>query len=644
YHGEVGLAPLSAQGQVQAVRLPLQAFAPYVDDRLNVELVRADGSFHGRVQYRDEKAGPRVQLNGDVALEDLRANSLPESAGGASGAAPAAAAAATTAAKASTTAATTTSTAAAAPAKSRALSGGDATGPVGAQLLRWKALSVRGLSVAMQPGAPVHVDVRQTALSDFFARVIINPDGRINLQNLVKPAPQAAAAAPTAAASGAGAAPTARAEPAPIINVGPISLINGKVSFTDHFIRPNYTADLSDLTGRLSAFSSVAPAGAPQMADLELRGHAEGTAALEITGKLNPLAKPLALDITGKVSDLDLPPLSPYSVKYSGHEIERGKMSMNVHYVIQPNGQLTAQNQLILNQLSFGDEVAGAKQSLPVKLAVALLADSDGVINLDIPISGSLNDPQFSLGPIIVKAIFNLIAKAITAPFSLLAHAFGGSGGEQLNTVAFAPGSATLSAEAQGGLDKVAKALLAKPKLDVTVVGTADLDAEREGYRRDRLNAMVRAEKRREMVLSGPVSAVAAPAAAASAAGSSAGVAGATPGGAPRITVSEAEYPALLKKVYRRSDIPKPRNVLGFAKDIPQNEMESLLMASIPVTDDAMRQLALARSAAVRDYLATREVPTARLFLGAPKLGAKGSGAESGTQWKPHADLSLALK
>src|SRR5574337_1157639 len=142
YHGEVGLAPLSAQGQVQAVRLPLQAFAPYVDDRLNVELVRADGSFRGRVQYRDEKAGPRVQLNGDAALEDLRANSLPESAGSTSGATPAAAATATTTA--------------AAPAQSRG-PGGGATGPVGSQLLRWKALSVRGLSVAMQPGAPVHV-------------------------------------------------------------------------------------------------------------------------------------------------------------------------------------------------------------------------------------------------------------------------------------------------------------------------------------------------------------------------------------------------------------------------------------------------------------------------------------------------------
>ncbi|MGH8822787.1 MAG: DUF748 domain-containing protein, partial [Rhodoferax sp.] len=472
-------------------------------------------------------------------------------------------------------------------------------------LLQWKALSVRGLDLAMKPGVATRVNVRETALSDFYARIIINPNGRINLQDLVKSSAQPDAATPAASAAAAprtvsmpaggpvarenvmpsgpatpapatatvAAAPDTEGGPAPVIHIGPISLINGRVLFSDHFIRPNYSADLTQLTGKLSAFSSVAPAGAPQMADLELTGRAEGTASLEITGKLNPLAKPLALDITGKVHDLELPPLSPYAIKYSGHEIERGKMSMDVHYVVLPNGQLTAQNSLVLNQLSFGDEVKGAPASLPVKLAVALLADRDGVINLNLPISGSLNDPQFSLGPIIFKAIINIIVKAVTAPFSLLANAFGGSGGQQLNTVVFGPGSASLTPEARASLDKVAKALAERPKLKMTVVGAANLDAEREGYRRERLNAMVRAEKRREALLAPgkaatPVPTASAPASTASAAAPAAAV-----------TVSESEYPALLKRVYRRADITKPRNLIGMAKDIPQDQMESLLLA-----------------------------------------------------------------
>lgn len=575
YNGDLGLAPLSAQGRLHAVRLPLQAFAPYFDNALNVRLRRADASFNGRVHYLESKAGPVVQVAGDSALEDLQADTVAQPAEGAQQPAVAA-----------------------------------------EPLLQWKALSVRGLDLAMKPGAATRVNVRETALSDFYARVIINPSGRINLQDLVKPkTPPGAAAAPAASkASAPPAAPvtTAANAPAPIIHIGPINLINGKVLFSDHFIKPNYSADLTQLTGKLSAFSSVAPAGAPQMADLTLSGRAEGTASLEITGKLNPLAKPLALDITGKVHDLELPPLSPYAVKYSGHEIERGKMSMDVHYVVLPDGQLTAKNNLVLNQLSFGDEVQGAPASLPVKLAVALLADRDGVINLNLPISGSLNDPQFSLGPIIFKAIVNLIVKAVTAPFSLIANAFGGSGGEQLNTVVFAPGSATLTPEARAGLDKVAKVLAERPSLKMTVVGAADLDAERAGYRRERLNAMVRAEKRREMLLNpGKATASAATAPASAAAGD-----------APAITVSDSEYPDLLKRVYRHADITKPRNLIGMAKDIPQSEMESLLMANIPVTEDSMRQLALARGEAVKDYLASRQVPSNQLFLGAPKTPA----------------------
>ncbi|QDL37188.1 DUF748 domain-containing protein [Rhodoferax sediminis] len=621
YHGDLGLNPLSAQGQVQAVRLPLHALEPYFGDALNIRLLRADTSFKGQVHYLESKAGPVVKVTGDSALEDFRANSvLP----------PGVAA----------VAATSPATAGAVP-KATTMAAAGSLQPVSEPLLQWKALSVRGLDLTMKPGTATRVNVRQTALSDFYARVIINPNGRINLQDLVKSSAQpvaaaapASGAAPIKPAPAVSPAPAAGGALAPIVNIGPISLVNGKVLFSDHFIKPNYSADLTELTGKLSAFSSVAPASAPTMADLELRGKAEGTASLEITGKLNPLAKPLALDITGKVRDLELPPLSPYAIKYAGHGIERGKMSLDVNYVVLPNGQLTAKNNLVLNQLSFGDEVKGAPTSLPVKLAVALLADRNGVINLDLPISGSLNDPQFSLGPIIFKAIINIIVKAVTAPFSLLANAFGG-GGDELSTVAFAPGSAVLTPDARQSLDKVAKALAERPALKMTVVGTASLDAEMEGYRRERLNAMVRAEKRRETTIG--ASAVPAPAAAASAAAGAA---------APATTVGDAEYPALLKQVYKHADLPKPRNLIGMAKDLPQAEMESLLMANIPVTEDAMRQLALARGEAVKEYLALRQVPAQQLFLGAPKAAADQPATESkpGAKWSPHADLNLATR
>lgn len=405
--------------------------------------------------------------------------------------------------------------------------------------------------------------------------------------------------------------------PPPVINFGPISLVNGQVRFSDRFVRPNYSADLSELTGTLSAFSSVAPAAAgpgaaaPAMADLELRGKAEGSASLEITGKLNPLVTPLALDITGKVRDLELPPLSPYAIKYSGYGIERGKMSVDVNYVVQPGGQLTARNRLVLNQLSFGDKAEGSTASLPVKLAVALLADRNGVIDLDLPISGSLNDPQFSLGPVIVKVILNVITKAITAPFSLLARALGG-GGDELATVNFAAGSAQLTPDARGGLDKVAKALADRPALQLTVVGTGSLDAERDAFQREQLAERVRAEKRRQQAGQGAAAVDAA-------------------------SVSPEEYPALLKAVYKQSELPKPRNLVGLVKDQPVGEMEKLLLSVIPVSGEDLRQLAARRGQAVKDYLVSRDLAPSRLFLGAART------VPPDAKWTPHAELNLAM-
>jgi uncharacterized protein involved in outer membrane biogenesis len=573
YKGTVMWDPVAAQGTLDARDIPAHAVMPYLADRLNIEVLRADTSFRGQIQYAARPAGPEVLVRGDATLEDFRANSV------------------------------------------AAAQNGSSELSVAEELLSWKSLNVPGIDLAMSPGTATRVQVREAALTDFYARLLVNPQGRLNLQDLVKTEPAAptnlavasAASAPAPAASAV--ASTAVNGPAPIVKMGPISLVNGKVYFSDRFIQPNYSADLSELTGRLSQFSSQTTDGAVQLADLDIRGRAEGTAALEITGKVNPLAKPLALDIKGRVRDLELPPLSPYAIKYAGYGITRGKLSVDVQYTVLPNGQLTASNQIVLNQLSFGEKVEGAPNSLPVKLAVALLADRNGVIDLNLPISGSLNDPQFSIGPVIWKVITNLVVKAITSPFSLLANAMGG-GGESLSSVEFAAGSSVLTPAAQQGLDKVVQALLDRPALQMTVQGTASLEAERDALKRERLKTLVLAEKRRRAVVTGQdASAVK--------------------------TVSDAEYLVLLKEVYRRADITKPRNLVGLTKDLPAPEMEALLLASISVSEDAMRELALQRGVAVKDYLASRELPADRLFLGAAKTVAPAA------DWKPRAELQL---
>lgn len=584
--GQLAPTPLAVQLETKLSRLPIHAFEPYFADALNIDVLRLEAGFSGKLQMAQTPQGMQIKLNGDALAEELQA----------------------------------TLRGAALAASSDAVAGDE--------LLSWKALSVRALNVEMSPGAALKVDLAEAALTDFFARILISEQGRINLADIVKSsslAPSTASVAITthSIALRADSMPasgqydsknTASASPEPLIGIGAVSLINGKVFFADRFIKPNYAANLSELTGKLGAFSSQPVAGTVQMAELELRGKAEGTAALEILGKVNPLAKPLALNITGKVRDLELAPLSPYSVKYAGHGIERGKLSVDVAYLVKPDGQLTAANKIVLNQIKFGDKVEGAPNSLPVKLAVALLADRNGVIDINLPIQGSLNDPQFSVGPIVFKLIINLVVKAITSPFSLLASAFGG-GGDELGQVSFQPGGAALVAQANPGLEKVHKALQDRPNLKMTVIGQASLEMEREGYKKERIKALVAAEKRRTVVVTGL-------------AGSATQTAA--------MTVSEAEYLILLKEVYKRSNVPKPRNAIGLAKDIPATEMEALLLASLPVSEQAMQELALARGVAVRDHLASLGLPSDRLFLGAPKVVAKDD------KWSPRAELNLA--
>jgi uncharacterized protein involved in outer membrane biogenesis len=578
--------PANARLALLLKDLPLHLLDPYLDLLFSIDVQKAQTSFKGDLTWGSSAAGTSLAVRGDATVDDFRASSAvgdryaPKRSGLAM----------------------------------------LREGPPGQSLLNWKSLSLRGIDVAMVPAKATRIAIAETALSDFFARVVLDENGRLNLQDAARASAPASAASAASGVAAPGApasvatASVAASSPAAIVSFGPIAVVNGRIAYNDRFVKPNYNANLSELTGRLGAFSSQPPAPGepPQLADLSLKGRVEGTASLEITGKVNPLAKPLALDIKALVRDLELPPLSPYAIKYSGYGIERGKMSVDLAYVVLPSGQLTASNKIVLNQLAFGDKVEGATASLPVKLAVALLADRHGVIDLDLPVSGSINDPQFSLGGVIWKVVTNLLAKVVTAPFALLASAFGG-GSSELSTIEFAPGTATLAPAAKASLDKIAAALIERPALTLTVSGESRLESEREAWKRDRLQQIVRSEKRRQAIAAGA-------------------------GADAAVTIGEAEYPALLKEVYRRADIVKPKNVVGLAKDLPPNEMEGLLLASIVVNDDAMQQLAVRRAVVVRDYLATKELPTSRLFLGAPKT-APGEGA-----WTPRADLKLTTE
>jgi hypothetical protein len=582
FKGTLAPDPLVLDGRLDVARLPVQRLEPYFGDAFNVQLVRADLGFAGAVRLALLPAGLELKLQGNIDIDNGRIDSA------------------------------TPDVPSASPGPVVRTGGVLTPGARRASsLFTWRTLQFRTAALKLAPGKPLFWGVYDTTLGDFFARLAINENGRLNLRELTRaPAGGAPSTDPRK--------PPDAADP-PELHFGETHLVNGRVQFTDNFIKPSYSLALSELEGVIGAFDSVgAVYTEPAMATVSLRGKAEGSAALEINGKLNALANPLAVDVVTKVTDLDLPSLSPYSVKYAGYGIQRGKLSMEAHYRIQPDGRLDATNSLVLRQLVFDEQADGARSNLPVRLAAALLADSNGVIDLNLPISGSLNDPQFSIGPVIGRALLNLFSRILTSPFSLLKSAFATSAGSsETAVVPFVAGSSDLSPGARKDLDGIAQALAQKSSLQITVTGVANTALEADGFRKERLRQLAQFEKRRAIVAAAPT---------------------ATAPPAAQLTVSAAEYPALLKKVYAATDMPKPRNLIGMAKDLPVDEMERLLAGQVDVTDESIRGLALQRGAAVRDYLAARGVPVSRVFLGAVRMEEKPP-----ADWQPQARLRLSI-
>jgi uncharacterized protein involved in outer membrane biogenesis len=579
--GTVALSPLAARGALRVERFPAHAFEPYFGSGLNVALLRGEIDWRGDIAVAQRADNQwNASAKGNARITDLRVHErIPTGA-----------------------------------------SGND-------ELLTWQAFTLDGLAFDLSANAKPTLEIASAELTDFYSRLVITEDGRFNLRDVAAapvtggapPAAAGAASAPTPApapapmpspAASAAAARTAADSDLPIdISIGGVRLAGGKVDFTDRFIKPNYSAALTELNGTLGAFNSTTR----DMATLDLKGRAAGTALLSISGAINPTARPLAMDIKAKATDLELAPLSPYSGRYAGYAIERGKLSMDVAYKIDADGKLDAKNQVILNQLTFGDKVDSPDATkLPVLLAVALLKDRNGVIDLNLPISGSINDPQFSIFGLVLKVIGNLLVKAVTAPFALLA----GGGGEDLSFVAFAPGTTTFTDAGRATLDKVGKALLDRPALRMTVTGSSDPQSERQAIQQAALNARIAAEQKRDALRDGAA-------------------ADAT---LPALTTAQRE--AIVKRIYSDTKLPdKPRNAFGFARDIPVAEMEALLRGATPVTPDSARELALQRGVAVRDALIAKGLPSERMFLAAPKLRTT---TETDAAWSPRAQLALA--
>ena len=547
-NGSIGLAPLHTDLALNMKGVDILPVQPYVADQINLRLARASLSGNGRLQLDAGNDGAmKGGFKGDVTLGNV--------------------------------------------ATVDKMSGND--------FLRWKSLHFGGVDARF---APFALAVDQVALADFFARIIIDSSGRINLQNIARShaddqqslteasAPAAAKVARAKAAAGKEAAQPAAMPP---ITIRKVTLQGGRVRFTDNFIQPNYSASLSNFGGMVSDLSSDASTSA----GVEL--HAEvNNAPLSVAGRINPLKGDLFMDIKAKVRGMELAPLSAYSGRYVGYGIEKGRLSFEVAYHVDQR-KLSAENRLILEQITFGDKIESpSATTLPVQFAVALLRDRNGVIDINLPIAGSLDDPEFSVGGILLRAIGNLIVKAVTQPFALLGSLF--SGGAELSSLDFEPGRSSIPAAGEEKLKSLAKALSERPGLSLDISGRVDPETDRAGLKRVSVERKLRAIKVADLTAKGETVA---------------------PGS---VVVQQAEYPTLLARAYKAEKFEKPRNMMGLPKDLPAEEMEKLMIANAGIDDDDLIVLGNQRAQTVKNWLVKNgQVPAERMFIVAPKMGAK---------------------
>lgn len=574
--GDVTAQPLKLGLKINGNRLDAAAFEPYFGSALNATIASALLNAQGNLTFAQVKNAPRATYRGDVALVDVRMLDK---------------------------------------ATSDPFAG-------------WRSLALTNLK-ANYDEKGTDVDAARVTFSNFYGRVLLDAQGRLNLKDVVAketgPAqsltrdaskgepvplspgmtPPAAAQAASAAAAQQASAPAAASAPVVVkaapppqnpvrMHFGELLLQNGRVTYTDNFIKPNYTANLIAIKGTVGAFGTDSTTSAP----VDVAANLAGNGPISIKGSVNPLIEKPALDLTATAHDIELTNLTPYSAKYAGYPITKGKLNVDLHYELA-NDQLKANNHIFIDQLTFGDHVENDTATrLPVKLAISLLKNTRGQIDVNLPVSGSLSNPEFSVGGLIWRAVLNLIAKAVTSPFSLLAHAFGG-GGEDLGYVEFAPGSYQLDDAQQKKLDTVVKMLTEKPSIRLDLIGRVDPAKDTSGLGDAYVERLVRQQKLKDVVGQGesidPMS----------------------------VKVEPAEYSKYLTRAYKAADFKKPRNVIGLQKTLPDADMKKALAEHAPADDNALRALAQQRAQAVRQYL-DGKIDSSRMFIVAPKLDAKG--------------------
>jgi hypothetical protein len=396
--------------------------------------------------------------------------------------------------------------------------------------------------------------------------MVVETDGQLNLSHLAaSPPPGDQAAVPKKPEDEK--SHTKPAEPVPV-TIDQVKLIKLAATFQDLSIEPNVKTSLTQFGGTIKGLSSKQL----KKADVNLTGRIGRAAPLKIVGKINPLSEDAFTDLVITLGGMDLTPAGPYSGKYAGYGLSKGKLSLDLKYKVSQK-VLEAENLVHVDQLTFGEKTNSPDAtSLPVPLIVGLLKDRKGLIEVDMPIRGNLNDPDFKYGKVVISTLLNLLGKVVASPFALMGKLVPGGGSEaDLQFIEFQPGSAALLESEVHKLDALEKALDERAGLRLDIKGATDATLDVAVLQTMKLRAQL-------FSMSGGVK-------------------------PDQEELSPKEEQRLVEKLYAKLPAPDPSATQAEPMQPTVEDMKRRLAAAIQISPSELEALAHQRAEAIRGHL-----------------------------------------
>jgi len=433
--------------------------------------------------------------------------------------------------------------------------------------VKWQQLNLDAVSYRHGDA----LSIGKVSLKQPYARFMINEDRTTNIDDLLIPQPATAQAQATNKPAANSAKPLG-------IRIGAIDINDGSANFADFSLTPNFATAIQQLNGQIGTIDNRQP----KPAKVDIKGKVDRYAPVTIKGALNPFDPMASLDIATSFKRVELTTLTPYSGKFAGFRIRKGRLNIDLHYIIT-QGRLKAENKVVVEQLQLGEKVDSPDAvDLPIRLAVALLKDTEGKISIELPVTGDLNDPQFSVMPIVWQTLRNLVLRAAQAPFKFIGGLISGGDAQDLGSVAFAAGSSDLAPDAQSALDKLAAALKERPALRLEIEGTSAQSSDGPLIAQQRLEREYQSTYYKILQRRGDK----------------------VPAQASDLKVPDGDKPAMLEGIYRtRLKQQPPAEWEQLDREQRTTQLRDAVLKSWAESALLLRQLGQARASSIKDYL-----------------------------------------